>query len=66
MENKLNTGDLFTNGETTEAKPHRVNLSLHSREFTITTTSGYKKRNLSILYQPTVKPLPQYSIGLVL
>ena len=42
MENKLNTGDLFTNGETTEAKPHRVNLSHHSREFTITATSGYK------------------------
>ena len=26
MENKFDTGDLFTNGKTTEAKPNRVNL----------------------------------------
>ena len=26
VENKFDTGDLFTNGETTETKPHRVNL----------------------------------------
>ena len=25
-ENKFDTGDLFMNGETTEAKPHRVNF----------------------------------------
>ena len=26
MENKFDTGDLFMNGKTTEAKPNRVNL----------------------------------------
>ena len=25
-ENKFDTGDLFTNGKTTETKPHQVNL----------------------------------------
>ena len=25
-ENKFDTGNLFTNGKTTEAKPHQVNL----------------------------------------
>ena len=38
----------------------------HSRNSTIITTSGYKERNLSTLYQPKIEPLPQYPIGLVL
>ena len=35
-------------------------------EVTIIKTSGYKLRNLSILYQPTIEPLSQYPIGLIL
>ena len=73
MENKFNTGDLFTNGEN-----HRGKTLLG--EFQVTTpknlllsiTSGYKyKESYQTLwpipkYQPTVEPLPQYPIGLVL
>ena len=35
MKNKFDTGDLFTNRETIEAKPDWVILSHHSQEFTI-------------------------------
>ena len=60
-------GDLFTNGKTIEAKPHRVNLrsplpKIHYYESQAVTSI----RNLITHYQPTVEPLPQYPIGLVL
>ena len=73
MENKFDTGDLFTNGEN-----HRGKTPLG--DFKVTTpknpllsiTSGYMyKESYQTLwpiskYQPTVEPLPQYPIGLVL
>ena len=75
MQRKINfdTGNLFTNGENHRGKTL-------SSEFKITTlenpllpiTSGYKyNESYQTLWsipkhQPTVKPLPQYSIGLVL
>ena len=66
MENKRHD-DLFTNGEKpTRQKSTGRFSSHHSRNSTIIITSGYKKRNLNTLYQPTVEPLPQYPIGLVL
>ena len=51
-ENKFDTGDLLQMGKTTKAKPYRVNL----------------RSLLPIIhyYQPTVKLLPQYPIGLVM
>ena len=73
MENKFDTGDLFTNGEN-----HRDKTPL--RDFKVTTpnnpllsiTSDYKyKESYQTLwpipkYQPTIELLPQYPIGLVL
>ena len=72
-ENKFDTSDLFTNKEN-----HRGKIPLC--EFKVTTlenqllsiTSGYKyKESYQTLwpipkYQPTVEPLLQYPIGLVL
>ena len=50
-------------GKTTEAKAHLRSLLLrihyyHSQEVT-------SKRNPNTQYQPTIEPLPQYPIGLV-
>ena len=56
VENKFNTGDLFTNGENYQNKTP-------PGEFKVTTT---KKMNPNTLYQLTVERLPQYLIGLVL
>ena len=66
-ENKFGTGDLFTNGEN-----HRGKTS--PGEFKVTTPENQlllkhvvkSKRNLSTQYQPTIQPLPQYPIGLVM
>ena len=73
MENKFDTGDLFTNRENHWGK-------IPPSEFKITTpknpllsiTNGYKyKESYQTLwpiskFQPRVEPLPQYLIGLVL
>ena len=53
--------------KTTEAKPHRVNLRspllrIHYYQSQAVTS----KRNSSTQYLPTVEPLPQYPIRLVL
>ena len=54
-------------GKITEAKLHQVNLRspllrIHYYQSQVVTN----KKNLSIQYQPTVEPLPQYPIGLIL
>ena len=55
-------------GKTIEAKPYWVNirspllLRIHYYQSQAVTS----KMNPSIQYQPTVEPLPQYPIGLVL
>ena len=67
MENKFDTGDLFTN-----RKNHRRKNA--PGEFKVTTPENpllskeavTSKRNLSTLYQSIVEPLPQYIIGLVM
>ena len=74
MQRKISEiGDLFTNGEN-----HRGKTPLGEFKVTIlensllSIISGYKyKKSYQILwpiskYQPTVEPLPQYPIGLVL
>ena len=66
-ENKFDIGDLFTNGENHRGK-------IPPNEFKVTTPENpllskqavTSKRNPNTLYQPTVKPLPQYLIGLVM
>ena len=53
--------------KTTEAKPHRVNLrSLLPRIHYYQSQVVTSKMNPSTQYQPTVEPLPQYLIELVL
>ena len=67
MENKFDTGDLFMNGE-----KHWGKTPLD--EFKITTPKNpllskqavTSKRNSSTEYQPKVKPLLEYPIGLVM
>ena len=67
MENKFDTGDLFTNGENHRAK-------IPSGEFKVTTPENpllskqavTSKMNSSTQYQPTIEPLPKYPIGLVM
>ena len=67
MENKFDISDLFTNVENYRGKTP-------SGEFKVTTSKNpllskqavTSKRNLSTYYQPTVEPLPQYPIGLVI
>ena len=66
-ENKFDIGDLFMNGENHQDKTP-------SGEFKVTTPTNSllskqavtSKKNLSTLYQPTVEPLPQYPIRLVM
>ena len=59
-------------GKITEAKPHRVIFIITPNNPLLSITSGYKyKESYQTLwpipkYQPTVEPLPQYPIGLVL
>ena len=60
-------------GKTTKAKPHRGDFKVTTpKNPLLSITSGYKyKDSYQTLwpipkYQPTVKPLPQYPIGLIL
>ena len=69
MQRKLNLTQVIClrMGKTTEEKPHQVNLRspllrIHYYQSQAVTS----KRNLSTQYQPTVEPLPQYPIRLVL
>ena len=73
MENKFDTGDLFTNGENHQGKTSQGEFKVTTFEnLLLSITSGYKyKESYQTLwpipkYQPTVEPLPQYPIGLVL
>ena len=73
MENKFDTGDLFTNGENHHHKTPLGEFKVTiSKNPLLSITSGYKyEESYQILwpipkYQPTVKPLPQYPIGLLL
>ena len=73
MENKFDTGDLFTNGENHWGKtpPGDFKVTIPKNPL-LSITSGYKcKESYQTLwpilkYQPTIEPLPQYLIGLVL
>ena len=71
--NKFNTGDLFINGENHQDKtPLGEFKVITPKNLLLLITSGYKyKKSYQTLwsiskYQPTVEPLPQYPIGLVL
>ena len=70
---KFDTGDLFTNGENHRGKTPQSDFKVTTpKNPLLSITSGYKnKESYHTLwpipkYQPTVEPLPQYPIGLVL
>ena len=73
MENKFDTGDLFTNGENHQGKtpPGEFQVTTPKNPL-LSITSSYKyKESYRILwpiskYQPMIEPLPQYPIGLIL
>ena len=72
-ENKFDTGDLFTNGENhwgkTPVSKFKV-ITLENPLLSITSSYKYKEFYQTLWpiskYQPTIEPLPQYPIGLVL
>ena len=66
-ENKFDMGDLFTNGENHQRKtlPSEFKVTTFKNPL-LSKQTGTCKRNLSTSYQPTVEPLPQYTIGLVM
>ena len=73
MENKFDRGDLFMNEENHPGKTPSGDFKVTiPKNPLLSITSGYKyKKSYQTLwpilkYQPTVKPLPQYPIGLVL
>ena len=73
VENKFDTGDLFTNGENYRDKTPPGDFKVTTpKNPLLSITNGYKyKESDQTLwpipkYQPTVEPLPQYLIGLVL
>ena len=72
-ENKFDTSDLFTNGEKHRGKtsPGDFKVTIPNN-LLLSITNGYKyKESYQTLwpipkYQPTIEPLPQYPIGLIL
>ena len=67
MENKFGTGDLFTNGENHRGKTPPVEFKVNTpKNLLLSKQAVTSKKNLSTLYQPTIEPLPQYPIGLVM
>ena len=73
MKNKFDTGDLFTNGENHRGKTPPGDFKVTTpKNPLLSITSDYKyKESYQTLwpilkYQPTVEPLPQYPIELVL
>ena len=73
MENKFDTGDLFTSWENYQGKTPPGNFKVTApKNSLLSITSGYKyKESYQTLwpipkYQRTVEPLSQYPIGLVL
>ena len=73
VENKFDTSDLFTNGENHQDKTAPSDFKVTTpKNSLLSITSSYKyKESYQTLwpipkYQPTVEPLPQYPIGLVL
>ena len=72
-ENKFDTSDLFTNGEKYRGKTSPDDFKVTTpNNLLLSITNGYKyKESYQTLwpipkYQPTIEPLPQYPIGLIL
>ena len=65
VENKWH-GDLFTNGENLTAKTPSGDFQVTTPETPLLSQQAVTSKKSQVPYQPTVEPLPQYPIGLVL
>ena len=65
MENKRH-GDLFTNWENLTAKTPPDDFQVTTPETLLLSQQAITSKESQVPYQPTVEPLPQYPIGLVL
>ena len=59
-------GDLFTNGENLTAKTPPSDFQVTTLETPLLSQQAITSKESQVPYQPTVEPLPQYPIGLVL
>ena len=67
MENKVDIVICLRMGKTSKAKTSPGDFKVTTPENTLLSQQAVtSKKNPSILYQSTVEPLPQYSIGLVM
>ena len=64
-ENKKH-GDLFTDGENLTAKTPSGDFQVTTPETPLLWQQAVTSKESQVPYQPTVEPLPQYPIGLVL
>ena len=65
MENKRHS-DLFTNGENLMAKTPPGDFQVTTLKTPLLSQQAVTNKESQVPYQPTVEPLPQYPIGLVL
>ena len=64
-ENKWH-GDLFTNGENLTTKTPPGDFQITTSETPLLSQKTVTSKGIQVPYQPTVEPIPQYPIGLVL
>ena len=65
VENKW-SGDLFTNWENLMTKTPQGDFQVTTPETPLLSQQAVTRKGIQVPYQPTVEPLPQYPIGLVL
>ena len=65
VENKWH-GDLFTNGENLTTKTPLGDFQVTTLKTLLLSQQAVISKGIQVPYQPTVEPLPQYPIGLVL
>ena len=57
---------MFTNGENLTAKTPQGDFQVTIPETPLLSQQAVTSKGIQVPYQPTVEPLPQYPIGLVL
>ena len=65
MENKRH-GDLFMNGKKLTAKTPTGDFQVTTPETPLLSQQAVTSKGIQVPYQPTIEPLLQYPIGLVL
>ena len=57
---------MFTNGENLTAKTPPGDFQVTTPETPLLSQQAVTSKGIQVPYQPTVEPLPQYPIGLIL